>query len=75
MKSNKFFRKSVVESKICLFYFQTDNLEDATIGAFLLCDLAQQLQASEDLDDEIDEIVQDFEAKCDRPVLHTVCFY
>lgn len=52
-----------------------DNPEDATIGAFLLCDLAQTLEASEDLDDDIDEVVQEFEAKCNRTVLHTVAFY
>lgn len=52
-----------------------DNLEDATIGAFLLLDLASKLEASNDLDDEIDEIVHDFEGKCDRSVLHSVVFY
>jgi len=50
-------------------------LEDATIGAFLLLDLASKLEASNDLDDEIDEIVHDFEGKCDRSVLHSVVFY
>eukprot|EP00095_Tigriopus_kingsejongensis_P007340 maker-scaffold589_size129586-snap-gene-0.46 protein:Tk07340 transcript:maker-scaffold589_size129586-snap-gene-0.46-mRNA-1 annotation:"hypothetical protein DAPPUDRAFT_39456" len=52
-----------------------DNPEDATIGAFLLCDLMRMLDESDDLDDDIDEIVQEFEAKCKRPVLHTVSFY
>ena len=52
-----------------------DNPEDATIGAFHFLDLATKLESCEDLDDEMDEIVHDFEAKCDRPVLHTVVFY
>lgn len=52
-----------------------DNPEDATIGAFLLCELAQHLSSSDDLDNEIDDIIQDFEHKCEREVLHTVLFY
>lgn len=52
-----------------------DNHEEATIGAFLICELCQLLQDAEDLDNEIDEILQDFETRCDRPILHTVCFY
>jgi len=52
-----------------------DNHEEATIGAFLFCELVQLLAEAEDLDDEIDELVQNFEAKCNRPILHTVVFY
>jgi len=52
-----------------------DNPEDATIGAFLLCELAQHLTNSDDLDNDIDDIIQDFESKCEREVLHTVLFY
>lgn len=52
-----------------------DNPEDATIGAFLLCDLVQMMDRSEDLDDDLDEIIQDFEEKCKRGILHTQCFY
>lgn len=55
--------------------FQVDNPEDATIGAFLLCDLVRMLDQSDDLDDDIDEIVQEFEAQCKRAILHTVSFY
>jgi RNA polymerase II subunit A C-terminal domain phosphatase SSU72 len=58
-----------------IFFHQIDNPEDATLGAFLLLDLATKLEEAEDLDDEIDEIVHDFETKCDRSVLHTVVFY
>ena len=60
----------------CFFFqFQIDNPEDATLGAFLLLDLATKLESCEDLDDEIDEIVHDFETKCNRSVLHTVVVY
>ncbi len=52
-----------------------DNHEEATIGAFLLCELVQMLADAADLDDEIDELVQEFEARCKRPILHTVVFY
>ena len=52
-----------------------DNHEEATIGAFLFCELVQMLADSSDLDDEIDELLQAFEAKSGRPVLHTVVFY
>lgn len=52
-----------------------DNHEEATIGAFLLCELVQMLAEAQDMDDEIDELVQVFEAKCKRPILHTVVFY
>ena len=74
-----------------------DNPEDATIGAFLLCELAQLLTSrfelsvsrlssilremfyvlyfSDDLDNDIDDIIQEFEGRADREVLHTVLFY
>ena len=52
-----------------------DNQEEATIGAFLFHELMQRASESEDLDNEIDEILQDFEIKCKRPILHSVLFY
>eukprot|EP00088_Acartia_fossae_P034087 TRINITY_DN3496_c0_g1_i4.p1 TRINITY_DN3496_c0_g1~~TRINITY_DN3496_c0_g1_i4.p1 ORF type:complete len:194 (-),score=27.73 TRINITY_DN3496_c0_g1_i4:182-763(-) len=52
-----------------------DNPEDATIGAFLLCDLASLLSISDDLDNDIDEIIQEFESKSQREILHSVLFY
>ena len=52
-----------------------DNPEDATIGAFMFCELMQMLENSEDIDDEVDEILLDFEAKHRRSVLHNVSFY
>ena len=52
-----------------------DNQEEATIGAFLFHELMQRVSGSEDLDNEIDEILQDFEIKCKRSILHSVLFY
>ncbi len=52
-----------------------DNHEEATIGAFLLCELVQMLADSADMEDEMDELVQEFEARCKRTILHTVAFY
>ena len=52
-----------------------DNQEEATIGAFLFHELMQRVCESGDLDNEIDEILQDFEIKCKRPILHSVLFY
>ncbi|KAK7473315.1 hypothetical protein BaRGS_00035447 [Batillaria attramentaria] len=52
-----------------------DNHEEATIGAFMICELVTMLYASDDLDNEVDEILQDFEHRVNRPVLHTALFY
>ena len=30
---------------------------------------------SDDLDNDIDDIIQEFEGRCEREVLHTVLFY
>lgn len=52
-----------------------DNHEEATIGAFLICELLTVMSQSEDLDNDIDEIIQEFESKTERTILHTVQFY
>ena len=44
-------------------------------GAFLFHELAQQILLSNDLDNEMDELLQDFEIKCNRSILHSVLFY
>ena len=87
-------RDSVTETPVHVINMNVvDNPEDATIGAFLLCELAQLLTSrfstisilvelndqiacfSDDLDNDIDDIIQEFEGKCEREVLHTVLFY
>ncbi|CAF1102635.1 unnamed protein product [Adineta steineri] len=52
-----------------------DNPEDATLGAFMFCELGQKLEATNDLDDAIDDILSEFEQKTKRTVLHAVSFY
>jgi len=52
-----------------------DNHEEATIGAFMICDLCQLLAQSDDLDNDIDELLQEYEARCQRNILHSLCFY
>lgn len=52
-----------------------DNHEEATIGAFLICELVTLMSKSDDLDNDIDELLHDYEAKCQRPILHCVLFY
>lgn len=52
-----------------------DNHEEATLGAFMICDLAAKLSAAEDLDDNIDEILHEFEVRTKRNILHSVQFY
>ncbi|EPY87992.1 hypothetical protein CB1_000203003 [Camelus ferus] len=52
-----------------------DNHEEATLGAFLICELCQCIQHTEDMENEIEELLQEFEEKSGRTFLHTVCFY
>ncbi len=52
-----------------------DNHEEATIGAFFICELVTMLNDCDDLDNEIDEILIEFESRCDRNILHTIAFY
>ncbi|XP_034806267.1 RNA polymerase II subunit A C-terminal domain phosphatase SSU72-like [Pan paniscus] len=52
-----------------------DNQEDAITGAFLICELCQCIQRSEDMENEIDQLLQKLEKKRGQAFLHTVCFY
>ncbi|KAL0615416.1 RNA polymerase II subunit A C-terminal domain phosphatase SSU72 [Plecturocebus cupreus] len=52
-----------------------DNYEEATLGAFLISELCQCIQHTEDMENETDELLQEFEEKSGRTFLHTVCFY
>lgn len=51
-----------------------DNHEEATIGAFLIRDIASLLSQSNDLDNDIDHIIEDFESKAQRTILHSISF-
>ncbi|KAK7789795.1 hypothetical protein R5R35_012341 [Gryllus longicercus] len=52
-----------------------DSHEEATLGAFLVLDLVNRLSESDDLDDEIVDIIAEFEHKNDCVVLHSAFFY
>ncbi|KRY52450.1 RNA polymerase II subunit A C-terminal domain phosphatase SSU72 [Trichinella britovi] len=49
-----------------------DNHEEATCGALLFCHLCTLLEKSADLDNEIEEILSNFENICKRTILHTL---
>ncbi|KAJ8985504.1 hypothetical protein NQ317_015048 [Molorchus minor] len=51
-----------------------DNLEEATIGAFLISDMCLMMAKAEDLDNDIEEVLHNFEEKCQRSILHSIVF-
>ncbi|KAF5918610.1 hypothetical protein HPG69_005644 [Diceros bicornis minor] len=52
-----------------------DTLEDATLGALLICELCQCLQQADDMEDSLDKLLLAVEEKTGKGFLHTVCFY
>ena len=53
-----------------------DNHEEATIGALVVVQLCKKIEDCEDLDNEIDELLSDFDLENpQRNILHTLCFY
>ncbi|KAI4545102.1 hypothetical protein MG293_005368 [Ovis ammon polii] len=71
---------STREQETCqpVHVINVNNLEthkEATLGAFIICDLCQCVQLMEGLEDRIGELLQVFEEKSGRSFLHTVCFY
>lgn len=53
----------------------TDNHESATIGAFHIVELCALLEKAEDLEDEIEQVLEDFQESTKQEVLHSVGFY
>lgn len=51
-----------------------DNHEEATIGAFIISDIASILSSTDDLDNDIDELLTQCEEKAGRPLLHSIAF-
>ncbi|XP_018568905.1 RNA polymerase II subunit A C-terminal domain phosphatase SSU72 [Anoplophora glabripennis] len=51
-----------------------DNLEEAVIGAFLISDMCLMMAKAEDLDNDIEEVLHNFEEKCQRSILHSIVF-
>uniref|UniRef100_A0A8W4FAN2 RNA polymerase II subunit A C-terminal domain phosphatase SSU72 n=1 Tax=Sus scrofa TaxID=9823 RepID=A0A8W4FAN2_PIG len=52
-----------------------DDLEDATLGSLVLCELCQRLQQVDDMENCLAELLLGVEQKTGRSFLHTVCFY
>ncbi|XP_023161998.1 RNA polymerase II subunit A C-terminal domain phosphatase SSU72 [Drosophila hydei] len=52
-----------------------DNAEDALMGAFLITDMLNLMAKSNDIDNDIDEMIQEFEERRSRVILHSVLFY
>jgi len=52
-----------------------DNHESATLGAMHIVQLATMMEQTEDLDNQIQTVLEDFEAKTKEPVLHATAFY
>ena len=53
----------------------TDNHEDAMLGAIILSQLMDELITHDDIDNDIDEVLQDFEEQKKRALMHSVLFY
>lgn len=51
-----------------------DNHEEATIGSFLIYNMAQSMANADDLDNELDELLTEFETTINRPLFHTIAF-
>jgi len=53
-----------------------DNPQDAMVGSVLVANLCQKLEESEDVDNEMDDILTEIELKNqNRNIMNTVCFY
>eukprot|EP00039_Didymoeca_costata_P010201 m.136710 g.136710 ORF g.136710 m.136710 type:complete len:236 (-) comp14735_c0_seq4:1524-2231(-) len=52
-----------------------DNHEEATRGALSIVELCEKLEKTKDLENEIEEVLDDFNEKLTHPVLHNVAFY
>eukprot|EP00045_Choanoeca_perplexa_P000278 m.13640 g.13640 ORF g.13640 m.13640 type:complete len:222 (+) comp10194_c0_seq2:32-697(+) len=52
-----------------------DNHDSATVGAIHLLKLAKQLEAAEDLDDVIDDVIETFQSETGEELMHAVAFY
>ncbi|EDO39582.1 predicted protein [Nematostella vectensis] len=52
-----------------------DNHEEATLGAFLICEICEAIEKLTDVEDEINDVVAKFEDKYKRNILHSVAFY
>jgi RNA polymerase II subunit A C-terminal domain phosphatase SSU72 len=52
-----------------------DNPEEATIAARSILQLAQRIEEAKCIDDEMEQIVDEFQSKSAHPMLYTVLYY
>ncbi|BET00374.1 RNA polymerase II subunit A C-terminal domain phosphatase [Nesidiocoris tenuis] len=52
-----------------------DNHEEATLGAFIICELMTVMANADDLDNDLDTLLATYEHKWNRTLLHSVAFY
>ncbi|XP_036920408.1 RNA polymerase II subunit A C-terminal domain phosphatase SSU72-like [Sturnira hondurensis] len=52
-----------------------DSFKEASLGAFLFSELCQCIQLLDDVDNEIEEVLLEFEEMSGQTFLHTACFY
>eukprot|EP00048_Salpingoeca_helianthica_P021058 m.10128 g.10128 ORF g.10128 m.10128 type:complete len:265 (-) comp5543_c0_seq1:52-846(-) len=52
-----------------------DNPEEAIVGAGLILDLAEMLESCEDLENDIEDVLREFEGRRRVSVLHMLAFY
>ncbi|RKP39770.1 Ssu72-like protein [Dimargaris cristalligena] len=52
-----------------------DNHKDASIGGKVILELAEKMEAAEDLDQEIEPIVEKVQAQTPHSLLYSVCYY
>ncbi|XP_049822464.1 RNA polymerase II subunit A C-terminal domain phosphatase SSU72-like [Aethina tumida] len=52
----------------------TDNLDEATVGTFLITDFCTMIEKTSDLDDEIEDVLSAFEENTHKRILHSIAF-
>eukprot|EP00698_Gefionella_okellyi_P006565 TRINITY_DN15899_c0_g1_i1.p1 TRINITY_DN15899_c0_g1~~TRINITY_DN15899_c0_g1_i1.p1 ORF type:complete len:194 (+),score=34.73 TRINITY_DN15899_c0_g1_i1:58-639(+) len=69
-------RGSVCNEPVHVFNIEVkDNHEEAVMGAKWAFTLAQLLETVDDLDEQVEAILQDFDARTGKQLLHSVSFY
>lgn len=64
----------ILKTPVLLLHIDTTTFTTITTATIQFV-LVWQMADSEDLDNDIDELLQEFESDKNRPILHTVQFY
>uniref|UniRef100_A0AC35UED6 RNA polymerase II subunit A C-terminal domain phosphatase SSU72 n=1 Tax=Rhabditophanes sp. KR3021 TaxID=114890 RepID=A0AC35UED6_9BILA len=70
-------RKSLTGERVHVINIDIrDNLEEATLGASVVCEMCEAMESASNLDDEMEELLVRFEKKNPtRNLIYTLCFY